>query len=150
MITNISLLTLWVKDIDESLAFYTDVMGFEVHEDLRLGPDFRWCTVRHPRQPELAVHLSTPGGPLPDDLVAAMTRAQDEGGLPGIGLEVDDCRATFEELRGRGVEFLQEPVTRSYAGLRTFLAHGDGLGKGDLGYRFMKLVLRGRLTAAVE
>lgn len=43
MITNISLLSLWVKDIDESLAFYTDVMGFEVVDDLQLGPDFRWC-----------------------------------------------------------------------------------------------------------
>jgi len=45
-----------------------------------------------------------------------------------------------------GVEFLQEPVVRSYAGLRTFLAHGDGLGKGDLGYRALKLLLRGRVT----
>lgn len=45
-----------------------------------------------------------------------------------------------------GVEFLQDPVVREYAGLRTFLAHGDGLGKGDLGYRFLKSVLRGRPT----
>ena len=45
-----------------------------------------------------------------------------------------------------GVEFLQDPVVRTYAGLRTFLAHGDGLGKGDLGYLFLRMVLRGRLT----
>jgi len=45
-----------------------------------------------------------------------------------------------------GLEFLQEPVTRVLGGLRTFLAHGDGLGKGDLGYRALKLLLRGRLT----
>ena len=45
-----------------------------------------------------------------------------------------------------GVEFLQDPVVRSYAGLRTFLAHGDGLGKGDLGYLALRLLLRGRLT----
>ena len=60
MITNISLLSLWVKDIDESLAFYTDVLGFEVGEDLQLGPDFRWCTVEHPKQPEIQIHLTTP------------------------------------------------------------------------------------------
>ena len=53
MITNISLLSVWVKDIDESLAFYTDVLGFEVGDDLQLGPDFRWCTVVHPKQPEV-------------------------------------------------------------------------------------------------
>ncbi len=45
-----------------------------------------------------------------------------------------------------GVEFLQEPVTRVLAGHRTLVAHGDGLGAGDLGYRILKLVLRGSLT----
>ncbi len=45
-----------------------------------------------------------------------------------------------------GVEFLQEPVVRDVAGRRTLLAHGDGLGRGDLGYRMMKTVLRGRAT----
>src|SRR6478735_3299489 len=51
MITNISLMSVWVKDIDESLAFYTDVLGFEVGDDLQLGPDFRWCTVFHSQRP---------------------------------------------------------------------------------------------------
>ena len=45
-----------------------------------------------------------------------------------------------------GLEFLQSPVVRDYAGFRTFLAHGDGLGKGDLGYRALRLLLRGRAT----
>lgn len=45
-----------------------------------------------------------------------------------------------------GVEFLQEPVVRNLAGRRTFLAHGDGLGKGDGGYRLLKAILRGRVT----
>jgi UDP-2,3-diacylglucosamine hydrolase len=45
-----------------------------------------------------------------------------------------------------GVEFLQDPVVRTYAGLTTFLAHGDGLGRGDLGYRVLRLLLRGRTT----
>ena len=98
MITNISLMSVWVKDIDESLAFYTDVLGFEVGDDLQLGPDFRWCTVFHPKQPEIHIHLTTPSGPLPDYLIEAMNRAQDEGGLPGIGMHVDDCHTTYEEL----------------------------------------------------
>jgi UDP-2,3-diacylglucosamine hydrolase len=45
-----------------------------------------------------------------------------------------------------GVEFLQEPVVREIAGRRTLLAHGDGLGRGDLGYRLLSRVLKGRLT----
>jgi UDP-2,3-diacylglucosamine hydrolase len=45
-----------------------------------------------------------------------------------------------------GVEFLQEPVVREIAGRRTLLAHGDGLGRGDVGYRALKGVLRSGLT----
>ena len=45
-----------------------------------------------------------------------------------------------------GLEFLREPVVRDFSGFRTLLAHGDGLGTGDLGYRFLRRVLRGRLT----
>lgn len=50
-------------------------------------------------------------------------------------------------LRDRvGVEFLQEPEVRALAGMRTLIAHGDGLGRGDLGYRLLKAGLRSRLT----
>ena len=45
-----------------------------------------------------------------------------------------------------GVELVAEPDVRDVAGKRTFLAHGDGLGRGDMGYRLLKTVLRGRLT----
>ena len=115
-----------MKDIDESLAFYTDVLGFEAGEDLQLGPDFRWCTaIRHPKQPEIQIHLTTPSGPLPDYLIEAMNRAQDEGGLPGIGLNVYYCRATYEELSARGVEFLQEPEDRPY-GVEALMRDNSG------------------------
>jgi UDP-2,3-diacylglucosamine hydrolase len=45
-----------------------------------------------------------------------------------------------------GVEFRQDPVVVELAGRRTLVAHGDGLGPGDLGYRMLRLMLRGRLT----
>jgi len=45
-----------------------------------------------------------------------------------------------------GLEFLQDPVVREIAGHRTLLAHGDGLGKGDLRYLALRAVLRGRVT----
>lgn len=124
-ISNISLVSVWVKDISEAKAFYTDVLGFEEQEDIQLAEDFRWCTVRHPRQPELSVHLTTPGKPLSDDLVAAMQRAQAEGGLPGIGLAVDDCRKTYEELSARGVEFIQPPAERPY-GVEALMRDNSG------------------------
>ena len=48
-----------------------------------------------------------------------------------------------EEL---GVEFLHEPTVLNLQGFRTLLAHGDGLGSGDLGYRLLRLILRGSVT----
>jgi catechol 2,3-dioxygenase-like lactoylglutathione lyase family enzyme len=125
MITNVSLVSVWVRDLDESLAFYTDVLGFEPRDDITLGPDFRWVTVGHPSQPELQLHLTTPSGPLPDYLIEAMRRAQAEGGLPGVGLHVDDCRATHRELAAKGVEFLQEPQNRPY-GVEALMRDNSG------------------------
>lgn len=125
MITNTSIVSVWVKDQDESLAFYTDVLGFQVGDDVRLGDDFRWLTVVHPNQPELHLHLTTPGPPLSPELVEAMRRAQDDGGLPGLGLNVDDCRKTHAELVEKGVEFLQEPADRPY-GVEALMRDNSG------------------------
>ena len=125
MITNVSLVSVFVKDIDESLAFYTDVLGFQVGDDLTLGEEFRWCTVVHPQQPELHLHLTTPGPPLSPDLVEAMRRAQDDGGLPGVGLHVDDCRQTHAELVAKGVTVLQEPQERPY-GVEALIRDNSG------------------------
>ena len=54
-----------------------------------------------------------------------MTRAQAEGGLPGVGLHVDDCRQTHQELVARGVEFLQEPQDRPY-GVEALMRDNSG------------------------
>ncbi len=125
MITNVSLVSVWVTDLDESLDFYTNVLGFEKGDDVQLGPDFRWLTVVHPNQPELNLHLTTPGAPLSPELVEAMRRAQADGGLPGVGLHVDDCRKTFEELSAKGVVFLQEPADRPY-GVEALMRDNSG------------------------
>ena len=125
MITNVSLITVWVKDMDESKAFWTDVLGFNVGDDIEVGPDFRWLTVTHPSQPELEVHLSIPGPPLSPDLVDALVRAQADGGLPALGLKVDDCRATHAELVAKGVEFIQPPEDRPY-GVEALMRDNSG------------------------
>jgi len=114
MITNVSLVSIWVKDLDESLAFYTDVLGFVKNADVAFGNDYRWLTVVHPAHPELELHLTTPGPPLSAELATALGDALDAGQSPGIGLAVDDCRATYAELVARGVTFLQEPTERPY------------------------------------
>lgn len=114
MITNISIASVFVKDVDAAKAFYVDILGFAEHTDITLGDGYRWCTVKHPNQPELQVHLTVPGPPIPDDLVSAIQRAMDDGRMFGLGLNVDDCRKTYEELQAKGVEFVNPPEERPY------------------------------------
>ena len=114
MISNISIVSVFVKDVDASKTFYIDVLGFAEHTDITLGDGYRWCTVKHPNQPEIQVHLTVPGPPIAPDMVAAMNRALDEGGLFGLGLRVDDCRKTHGDLSAKGVQFIQEPEERPY------------------------------------
>src|SRR5690554_845741 len=71
MITNVSLVTVWVTDQDEAKAFYTDVLGFEEATDVTMGDGYRWLTVRHPDHPELELTLSRPGPPLDEEDAAA-------------------------------------------------------------------------------
>jgi catechol 2,3-dioxygenase-like lactoylglutathione lyase family enzyme len=114
MITNVSLVTVYCLDQDAARAYYVDVLGFEPRTDITMGEGFRWVTVGHPSQPELEITLMTPGPPLDADAAAFIRRQLEAGQMGGLGLRVDDCRKTFEELSAKGVTFLQEPSERPY------------------------------------
>jgi catechol 2,3-dioxygenase-like lactoylglutathione lyase family enzyme len=114
MITNVSLVTVHCLDQDKAKQFYVDVLGFEATTDVTMGDGFRWVTVRHPSQPELELTLMTPGPPLDEEAAAFYRRQLEKGSMGGVGLAVDDCRKTFEELSAKGVTFLQEPADRPY------------------------------------
>ena len=114
MITNVSLTTVYCLDQDAARDFYVDVLGFVANTDVTMGEGFRWVTVNHPSQPELEVTLMIPGPPLDDEMAATIRRQLEKGQMGGLGLRVDDCRKTVEELKAKGVEFLQEPSDRPY------------------------------------
>ena len=114
MITNISLVTLYVTDQDEAKKFYTEVLGFREGADVTLGDGFRWVTVVHPDHPELEVTLMVPGPPLDDGVAEAVRRALANGTMGGFGLQTTDCHKTYDELTAKGVEFMQEPSDRPY------------------------------------
>ena len=114
MITNISLVTVYCLDQDQARDFYVDVLGFQPRTDITMGEGFRWVTVSHPSQPELEVTFMLPGPPLDEESAAFLRRQLESGKSGGLGLAVDDCRKTFEELSAKGVTFLQEPAERPY------------------------------------
>lgn len=125
MITNVSLVTLYVTDQDDARDFYVDKLGFEPRTDVTLGEGFRWVTVAHPDHPELEVTLMLPGPPLNDEMAAAIRRALANGSMGGFGLSTTDCRKDHQELSSRGVEFIQEPAERPY-GIEAVMRDNSG------------------------
>jgi len=109
---------LWVHDQDEALAFYTRKLGWEVRSDVTLPEmgNFRWLAVGPAGQPDFAVVLmAIPGAPVFDDETAEQVRNLMAKGAAGtVFLTTDDCHASYEELKGRGVEFVDKPEERPY------------------------------------
>ncbi|MBL8961050.1 MAG: VOC family protein [Gemmatimonadetes bacterium] len=112
MSQGVAVVGLYVRDQEEALRFYVDLLGFRVHTDARNG-DYRWLTVQHPEQPSFQLGLFAPQPPTMDEATAATVREiVAKGAMPPLVLMVDDCRAVYAQLRDRGVEFTQEPVSR--------------------------------------
>jgi catechol 2,3-dioxygenase-like lactoylglutathione lyase family enzyme len=109
---------LWVHDQDEALAFWTEKVGMEVRADVSMAElgDFRWLTVGPPGQEEVGIVLmAIPGPPVMDATTAEQVEELMSKGFAGtVFLTTDDVQAEYEELKGRGVEFTEEPSERPY------------------------------------
>ena len=114
MILNVSLVTVHCLDQEKARDFYVEHLGFEPRADVTMGEGFRWVTIGHPSQPELEVTLMQPGPPLSPEAASFIRGQLESGQMGGLGLTVDDCRKTYEELSAKGVTFVQEPSDRPY------------------------------------
>ena len=108
----------WVHDQEEALDFYTKQLGMEVRVDASFPEmgGFRWLTVGPPGQDEVAIVLmAIPGPPMVDAETSDQIRSLMAKGFAGtVFLTTDDCRASYQELKGRGVEFTETPEERPY------------------------------------
>jgi catechol 2,3-dioxygenase-like lactoylglutathione lyase family enzyme len=109
---------LWVHDQDEALAFYTEKVGMEVRADVtvpELG-NFRWLTVGLPGQNDPSIVLmAVPGPPVMDAETTEQVKTLMAKGFAGtIFLTTDDVHSSYEELKGRGVDFVEQPEERPY------------------------------------
>jgi catechol 2,3-dioxygenase-like lactoylglutathione lyase family enzyme len=104
----------WVLDQDEALEFYVGKLGLEVHSDADLE-FMRWLTVNVPGRPEQQIVLMVPGPPALDPQTAEQVGSLlGKGAGTGFIFTTDDCWATYEQLRAKGIEFTGEPVERFY------------------------------------
>jgi catechol 2,3-dioxygenase-like lactoylglutathione lyase family enzyme len=117
MLKQLTNVQVWVHDQDEALAFYTEKLGMELREDVTVPEmgNFRWLTVGVPGQDVAITLMAVPGPPVFDnDTREKITSLMAKGASGGLFFSTDDCRATYEELKGRGVEFSQEPTEQPY------------------------------------
>jgi catechol 2,3-dioxygenase-like lactoylglutathione lyase family enzyme len=118
MLKQLTHVNVWVHDQEEAFAFYTEKLGLELREDVtvpELG-NFRWLTVGVPGQEDVALTLiSIPGPPVLDEETSAkLKELVAKGAAGGLFFQADDVQSTYEELKGRGVEFSQEPTEQPY------------------------------------
>ena len=118
MLKSLTNVNVFVHDQDEALAFYTEKLGLELREDVTVAElgNFRWLSVGVPGQQDVAITLmAVPGPPVFDEDTRAQIHALlAKGASGGLFFATDDCRGTYEELKGRGVEFQQEPTQQPY------------------------------------
>jgi catechol 2,3-dioxygenase-like lactoylglutathione lyase family enzyme len=100
--------SLLVKNYDDALDFYVGKLGFEIVEDLEMGPD-RWVTIARPgaRAFVIALHLARGEGD------AALVGKQG-GSFPLFGINTGDCVGDYQRLKALGVTFHGEPVAQPY------------------------------------
>jgi uncharacterized glyoxalase superfamily protein PhnB len=109
---------LWVHDQDEALEFWSKKVGFEVRSDITMEElgGFRWLAVGPVGQDDFSIALlAIPGPPVMDeDTKKQVEELMAKGFAGSVFLTADDVQASYEELKGRGVEFTEAPSERPY------------------------------------
>ncbi len=136
MITKLSHTTLFVLDQEKAYDFYVNKLGFKVHTDARMDNGFRWLTVTTPAQPDQEIVLmdvlsesmkktaESPGG-YDEETINALTVLLEKGVMGAGVFQTADCRATYEELKAKGVQFKSEPREQFY-GIEAIITDGCG------------------------
>ena len=128
MITKLSHITFFVLDQDKAYEFYVNTLGFTVNTDAKMPNGMRWLTVCPPQQPDLEIALLPPlaGGMSYDEETRNAFKVLLEKGALGAGVfDTPDCRATYAELKDKGVTFKSEPKEQFY-GTEAVMSDGQG------------------------
>ena len=108
----------WVHDQDEALEFWTKKVGWEVRSDITMEElgGFRWLAVGPAGQDDFSIALlAIPGPPVMDEDTKKQVEDLMSKGVAGtVFLTADDVQASYEELKGRGVEFTEAPAEQPY------------------------------------
>jgi len=103
------------NDKDASLAFYRDLLGFEVRNDVGYN-GMHWITVGHPDQPGMSLVLHPPAADpgITDDERRTITEMMAKGTYAILTLATQDLDVTFARLEASGADIVQEPIEQPY------------------------------------
>jgi len=103
------------EDPDASLAFYRDILGFEVRNDVGYG-GMRWITVGPADQPDTSIVLEPPATDpgVSDEERRTIVEMMAKGSYAGVLLSTADLDSTFAQLQAAGAEVVQEPTEQPY------------------------------------
>ena len=123
-LTALSHSVVYVHDLDEALAFYTEKLGLEVRTDQTME-GFRWVTVGAGQQPDLEISLMDPRSIHDEDTASKLLELVRAGALGAGVFRTEDCQATYEAFKARGVEFRGTPTERPY-GIEAMFSDNSG------------------------
>ena len=150
-IDKVSTITIAVRDQDEALTWFTRMLGFEKRVDQQ-GNGFRWLTVAPPQQFEVEFLLASW---FPDRVGKNATWV----------ISTRDCQGGYEELKGKGIEFIQSPQPRPWGIEAVFVdLYGNKYAlvqesaqvlteqaeKSALGIPNVRAIVRGRKSAGAD
>jgi len=119
MTTSLSGVHVTVDDIDAALAFYRDILGLTVRNEVTQG-EFRWITLVTQSQPEVQIVLSQPHAGRSKEDGDALAALLVKGALTMIQFKSNELEATFGKLAATpGVEVISEPANQPW-GVRDF------------------------------
>jgi len=127
MITKLSHASFFVSDQNKAFDFYVTKLGFKVNTDVTMENGFRWLTVNPPDQPDLEIILFPVNGTngFDEETNRALNLLLEKGVMGAGAFHTPDCRATYEELKSRGVVFKSEPKEQFY-GTEAIVTDGCG------------------------
>lgn len=114
MFQQLAHISLLVKDYDEAIDFYTNILGFDLVEDTVLSSTKRWVKVA-PKGSSASLLLAKADGETQTSRIGDQT-----GGRVFLFLHTDDFDRDFKLYKDRGVEFVREPVKESYGTVAVF------------------------------
>ncbi len=108
--------TLVVRNYDEAIAYFTQVLGFTLVEDTDLGGGKRWVLVRPPGAVETCLLLAQAVMPAQHAHIGNQT-----GGRVFLFMDTDDFWRDYNALTAKGVEFLGPPRDEVYGTVAVFV-----------------------------